>query len=185
MNHAEQVTMWRAVMEFAQAAGAVLEREIPASLGLPPPGMMILRLLRWDGPQSREALAKFLGVSPERLSETLENMLEEEWIRPVDQHADRVSDALELAPAGICLAQRIVTRQRKSVERGLNSMDEESRSDLGKGLVKLSCGLLSQSRAFDIVCGQCWAYDQRECIQPGAEEHCPFRTVGRAQLDPA
>lgn len=180
-------------MQLVQIAQHLLEQEIPASEGLPPEAMRILRLLRWQGAMSRQDIAAALTAPPADVYETYDHLLEDrvfeallerELIRVCAGCDDSPAGRVELGGEGVAAARRVIDSQREAIRHAWLMIPEENRVHLAEGMELLAANLATASQSFSIPCSDCWAYDQRECIRKENAHRCPFRLADRAQLDP-
>lgn len=174
----------RSLMQLAQAAYAVLEREVPESEGLPTNGLAVLRLLRWHGEKTLRAIAAFVGVTAVTMDETIREMISLGFVRrhPGSSSTDAV--VFELAPQGVNVARSVVATQRERIERSVARLPAEQRETAARLLDTLAYGLVADSAGFGITCAECWAHEARECAKTSSAEYCAFLRAQRADLNP-
>lgn len=176
--------IWRSLLQLAQATYAVLEREVPEYEGLPTNGLAVLRLLRWHGGKTLEAISAFVGVTPTTMDETVREMVRLGFINRSSESSLTDSAVYALAPLGVDVARRIVIAQRKRIEKLIACLSDDQQAIAASFLETLAYELVADSAGFGITCAECWALDTRECIKTDAAESCAFRKAQRAQLDP-
>lgn len=180
----DSARMWRATLQLAQAAYAVLEREVPEAEGLPTNGLAVLRLLRWHGGKTTRAIAAFVGVGATTMDETIREMIRLGFVRRMSGSSSTDSAVFELAPQGLHAARRILIAQRERIGRSIAALPEDQHETAAALLETLAYELVADSAGFGITCAECWAFDARECIRASVAEHCAFRRAQRADLDP-
>lgn len=105
-----------------------LSREISLeSEGLLTNGLTVLRLLRWHGPKTINAIADFLGVSWENANHTVAAMLAHGAVTQSALSEDEQRATIELAPAGVLVLRKIIVAQRKRVETALERVPHDRR----------------------------------------------------------
>ncbi len=174
----------RSLLQLAQVTHAVLEREIPELESLPPNGFATIRLLRWHGPKTLRAIASFLDAPIELAATAVNQLLGGGFVRSSDGSDDGSEPAIELAPAGLQTAQRIIQEQHERLRRATDRIAPEHRALAAQIMEQIAYGLTVDSAGFGIVCAECWAMDVRECVQSQSAQRCAFRRAERAELDP-
>lgn len=180
----DNTRVWRSLLQLAQAAYAVLEREVPESEGLPTNGFAVLRFLRWHGEKTLGAIAAFVGVTTATMDETIREMIRLGFIRRHSESSSTGSAVFELAPLGLDATRRIVIAQRERIARSVAQLPEDQHESAATLLETMAYGLVADSTGFGITCAECWAFDARECVKTSIAEHCAFLRAQRADLDP-
>lgn len=171
----------RALLQLSQATEAIITKETPANEGVPEDGAAILRLLRWHGPKTIDAIANFVRLPIERTTETIGLMVESGFIRNASATDTAV---VELAAEGVAVARRIAVAQRNRVQQAAERLSSQQRETAANLLEELVGGLVGESESFKILCSECWAFDARECIKGSPADDCALVCSDSANLDP-
>ncbi len=180
----QESSLCRSLLQLAQTAYTVLEREIPEMGGLPPFGVAVLRLLRWNGPETASAIAAFLSLPKDFVEHILDEMRSAGHIRYSSCSSSDTEPVIELDTQGEHVARQIVIAQQNCVESAADPLSEEERLTVAAVLDRLALNLVSDSTGVALTCASCWALGTRECDHSNMRHSCSFRAARFATPTP-
>ncbi len=109
-----------------------------APLGLVPPHVGILQLVAREPGQSQQALARKLGIPPNRLVGLIDELEARDLLRRERTPADRRAFALTLTPAGEEMVARVRALGAEHEAEVTAALDDDERAALGALLRRIA-----------------------------------------------
>lgn len=167
----------RDLVLLSRAAEIVLQEQVLQSLEgvkLGPTRSHILRLLRHQGKQTVNDIARFLGQTKAAASQNVESLVKAGLVRRESDREDRRCVWVSLTPRGARLVRELEKRQRDAFSRAVEGMSEAEIRSASKNLQSLAERLLKSSEVASNACLQCCSFEGMECVYRGGPVRCPY-----------
>jgi|SRR5581483_4429355 len=109
-------------------------------------------------------LAKGLNTSSPAATQIADRMVKKGWLTRKEHEKDRRLASLNLTDASLDILQRARQEKRRPLEEILESLPEEARQSLFKGLSSFIFKALKDEGSADRICDHCWMEHFGDCL---------------------